>query len=634
MNRELIYLFVNEVNGMMFQEGISFSIRYKVKYELDTRKLSIEKTNSENFFSNEENINNINLIVGRNGSGKTSILNLLGSKLGEREKLLGSSGLNFWFAIYSTNTEEFIIEGKNIQMISNVVNLSSYDKGNSTDDFFIKTKYDYSSQKLELIQVVSNLEKMKLMYMYYNSDLDFPWFSSKFINDRSDLFEGYSRNYINSPNIKDIFKSLLNITSNHDNQFTAKNIEMRIDRRNITREKDYEDLYWKDKYTLYNNENLILLNKSNILLKNENFTINEYFTLTFLEECVLYKVYIDYDSTSKVDHFKAIRKLKLRSEEYEDRKEYLLNVLSELYNKKLNNSELVSGFKSLTKIFETLEEKFIITNQIIVNVRENIDNNVINELIDFYDEQEEYRDVFPLNIEFSNLSNGELQYLDHFSNLITTLDDVKKNLKVENLILLFDEPDANFHPEWSRQYINNLVSELKRNTSKDLKFQIIITTHSPFMISDLPRHCITCIDVVSDESGIRREMTQADFGLMSNFYDLIKNNFFIKHPVGEFASEFFNGIINSIKIIEDGLKNEDEGEKQKIFAQRIENIENSINWIDDKVIKNKLKLFLEETIEDSQFNIAKIKREVLIKKKNQLKLEIEKIETDLEFLND
>lgn len=382
-------------------------------------------------------------------------------------------------------------------------------------------------------------------------------------------------------------------------------------------------------YEIYGNEELMLLNISEFSIKNKEYTPQELYILKFLEECVLYTNFIDYDSSSKENQFKSLKTIKLKSENYEDRKEYLLNVLMKQHQRKFRTAKIKSGFNSIISIIEKLDADFFDGNQIKVDVNKNINNTIINKFIGFYDEYNDLRDVFPLHIEFSNLSNGELQYLDHFSNFLTALKTVEKNSKLENMILLFDEPDANFHPEWSRQYIFNLVNELNKYRFNSVKFQIIITTHSPFMISDLPRHCITCIDVVSNEFEIRREIIQADFGLMSNFYDLIKNNFFIKHPVGEFASKFFDGIINSINLIEDGLDSEDEGEMQKILGQRIENIENRINWIDDKVIKNKLKIFLEETIENSKLNITNIKREQLIKKKNALLFELNKIEDEL-----
>lgn len=49
---------------------------------------------------------------------------------------------------------------------------------------------------------------------------------------------------------------------------------------------------------------------------------------------------------------------------------------------------------------------------------------------------------------------------------------------VENSLLLFDEPDTFLHPKWQAKFIPNI---LKRKIDN----QIIITTHSPSIISDL-----------------------------------------------------------------------------------------------------------------------------------------------------
>ena len=62
------------------------------------------------------------------------------------------------------------------------------------------------------------------------------------------------------------------------------------------------------------------------------------------------------------------------------------------------------------------------------------------------------------------------------------------------MIICFDEPEGTFHPEWARKYVYYLVKFLDLvNESKDLTFQIIIATHSPFIVSDIPEQNINCI---------------------------------------------------------------------------------------------------------------------------------------------
>ena len=87
------------------------------------------------------------------------------------------------------------------------------------------------------------------------------------------------------------------------------------------------------------------------------------------------------------------------------------------------------------------------------------------------------------SIEYSNLSTGELQFLDRFSSLYKTIKSIS-NQDVKSVILCLDEPEGSFHPEWARKYISYLVKFLNIiNESKEIKYQIIIATHSPFFIT-------------------------------------------------------------------------------------------------------------------------------------------------------
>ena len=80
-----IYMYVDKYKGLKEFE-ITFDNNYEIKYNREEDTLSINKKcesenqNIKNFYSIDKtigNIDSVNLLIGKNGSGKTSVLELL-----------------------------------------------------------------------------------------------------------------------------------------------------------------------------------------------------------------------------------------------------------------------------------------------------------------------------------------------------------------------------------------------------------------------------------------------------------------------------------------------------------------------------------------------------------------------------
>ncbi|WP_313638866.1 AAA family ATPase [Paenibacillus sp.] len=81
-------------------------------------------------------------------------------------------------------------------------------------------------------------------------------------------------------------------------------------------------------------------------------------------------------------------------------------------------------------------------------------------------------------VQFKNLSAGELEFINGFANLHTAIEIAIESNEIDTLLLLLDEPDASFHPEWSRRYIYNLVAFLNSiDVGRRVNYQIVISTH-------------------------------------------------------------------------------------------------------------------------------------------------------------
>ena len=138
------------------------------------------------------------------------------------------------------------------------------------------------------------------------------------------------------------------------------------------------------------------------------------------------------------------------------------------------------------------------------------------------------------------LSSGEQGLLDLLSRLYYTINnDCNKfsNLSAPALLIL-DEAEHSFHPEWQRQYLNLLFAFVRRLYEKwNLKFQILITTHSPLLLSDIPLDCVSFMKKGEDKVS---RTVHPDFSgtFASNVFDLYRNSFFLDEGmVGAFAAQ-------------------------------------------------------------------------------------------------
>jgi len=158
---------------------------------------------------------------------------------------------------------------------------------------------------------------------------------------------------------------------------------------------------------------------------------------------------------------------------------------------------------------------------------------------------------------FSDFSSGERNFI--LQN--TFLANKIARCKDPHILILIDEPDVTLHPEWQRQYIKKLIDYHKSVKNKSLHF--IITTHSPFILSDIPNPNIAFLDTDSQGycqvfSGLADK--KKTFG--ANIHTLLTDSFFMKNGlVGAFAKEKIEAVINflndkpltSVKTIQDAM---------------------------------------------------------------------------------
>ena len=219
-----------------------------------------------------------------------------------------------------------------------------------------------------------------------------------------------------------------------------------------------------------------------------------------------------------------------------------------------------------------------------------------------------------ITFEWPGLSSGELEYFNLLARIYCALQNViiertekrkipQKPEKIKNIILLLDEPENSFHPEWQRLLLDNLIHFLK-NALSFYSFQIILTSHSPILASDFPKSNIIFLDKDANGnceviSSISRDNT---FG--ANIHTLYKNSFFLNGlPIGEFAKKKINKlfeelergvdrptILQEIQLIGEPLLKDQLMKLYKQHKDLPENIDKRIAQLEEevKVLKSKL----------------------------------------------
>lgn len=156
------------------------------------------------------------------------------------------------------------------------------------------------------------------------------------------------------------------------------------------------------------------------------------------------------------------------------------------------------------------------------------------------EEKNSNKDIY----SFSKLSSGEKQLVYTISSIlyhIRNLDSVignNRRVKYNHINIILDEIELYFHPEHQRQYVNNIISYIENMHFKIESINIQMATHSPFILSDIPKNNVLFLD---NGHPVAERMQEDTFG--ANIHTLLQNGFFLNGvPIGDFAKNKINQI--------------------------------------------------------------------------------------------
>lgn len=642
---ELIYGYIDDYRGFIKEREFRFSNNFDVKFDKNKKELKIiEKENKsiENFFSKD--IINISLIVGKNGVGKTTLIDLLGLKRYDRNTFFKDC---FYFFIYRIEKNRYLIEGNepNLKIINSLFKIKPEDN-NLKETFSFKFTIEKEKEIESLVfSEYPNWDEKRTRYgLIYLNIRD--RYNEKYGDKREDYSHLFDRYYSINTGFKEkvdyIYKFCESeIFYNRDIEFWIKSsrsntyLKIHKEKRKYTN----KEFYIRDFLSHYLNYFI------NVNIYNNNSEIQDERNKKFIEllksvesEKIDFNEYIKdlYDNENKSDVIdKLIESIDINKQgiEFEECKDCLFKLIEKTTKMSIKigtlKEELANTIKKYVidyiKLIENIDEKYFKKEGLMINIKKGMElKKILIELFKFIDNIKNnndynwwYEQFLKGKIEFKKLSEGEMVYLDLFTKIKESLNINEMKFK-ETAIILLDEPDKSFHPEWSRRFIYTLIEELenikKAEKINKLKFQIIVSTHSPFMMSDLPKENIIFmqredLSKEDNENKINYKEYIKTFG--NNIHTLLNDKFFLDSTFGEFAKQ---KIANCLK----DLNSED-----YVNEIREKEINYIINSIGEPFLKSEL-----ERLRDLKFNKEKeLKiKEILEKKHDELEA------SDIEFM--
>jgi len=137
-------------------------------------------------------------------------------------------------------------------------------------------------------------------------------------------------------------------------------------------------------------------------------------------------------------------------------------------------------------------------------------------------------------------SKGEEDYTSLLLDLskIAIEDNINSSVGAKDIYILIDEPDLTLHPELSRnliQDITNIFQGVKCN------YHFIISTHSPYIISDIPSTNILDLSNL-DHLHVGNNPNKT---IAKHIGDISVDNLIIKSTIGAYSEKLIRRIINN-----------------------------------------------------------------------------------------
>lgn len=573
-------------------KGYRFDNRFDIDFNREKREFYI--TDNPNYVKiYNDAISNFSCIVGRNGSGKTTFLELLITNIAwgitERQPSLMKS---IYYKIDENNNVEFFLHqyinwdsSYKIFFNNNEVKYSKngYTKNHPTFGPSFSSKI--SDNTKFIFHSLSPFDKI-----FYSISLPFKKYSKRIpsfieqmkyigaqnifkddpkheIQTITNLLKLFSIPFFNEP-----FKNTLGYTFSKIRINTDFNEELNNSKHINLINENIESIKINIKERLHNYSNIDKYPQLLAFKQCEDESIYNFFKFLMLNltysienfEDYLLKIVLDNFDFNKIEsnilNFNNFLKMLSFSETIKDNKINLILLRTNILQMKnfkdytfMNNLDFISEIyqnKELIEQILTLENNSIEDisakknlSDLISIIRKLKNKNYLEFNLFLLKKEEE--------INYFYLSSGEKTMISYFANLSNAIMDFG-NLQNKSFIILIDEVELHLHPKWQINFVEYMNSFF-RESQLNMKFQFIIATHSPFILSDISEEQIIYIN---EEDKVENEFNT--FG--ANIYDIFEKGFFLENSIGLCSQNFIKKISDEFhyfKALNDAKSNND-----------------------------------------------------------------------------
>lgn len=614
----MIYLYIGNFDRPIRERGICFSDRFEVCYHKDTRHLNIHKKEGGIAGLYGEAVRRLDLIVGKNGTGKTTILEILGLPKQQRMDVIpirnswnSKEDRYPWFVLYHIDGDQFALEG---HWCDTLDFLSGEEYTYLQPLYSVAFHYDFSAQRavgrVEVLQDVPAGDGVRrandeLFYVLYRTEPESAWHKQSYPLSGEDMnmdvicqrihaghngYAGITRYLFASVHNDGFSRQMesrpggtirIKVRRGDKSQFAQVKSGNRYEREEQGKRVAEKLIYDKRGAFLepFDDELEACFPQSG---RKRLFSKRETLVLLYLQELACYFLPEYLDTPPEIDEGEPEICDGLPFLNYKGWKDHLLRIVERYDETDHALAELI------VEGLETIPEKYFVRDTEIKIQLKDMEENFLHRFMDGMDKNQQAPDHdinhrYFLPVEFSGLSTGEAQYLDLYAALYQALKDCG-HAAGDTCVLLLDEPDSRFHPEWSRQFIRNLTQLLNGEEFNQYRYQVVICTHSPLLVSDIPRQWIHCLK--RDPNTGTVEIGSSKYGFMSSLDDILMDSFYTDSIFGAFAQEYVNGIIGELRWIEDRVR---DGEYNAIEMRgKLSRLEQGIKLIDDDLIRRSL----------------------------------------------